>query len=203
MPQIRNDKQCDGLILDVGDAIPTDYDAMRLTRDAHASRQLSKLALAGGFSVPLCLVAGLYGFVSGGIVWALAGAAGGVVLGSLLGLFTHALTDGAGELLGSFIFLGSRPAWTLRERLVADIQRVRFSLGNRRFGEALSVVDQVLKKDPTNPDALYLKARIIWEGFESPAPARECLRRLLSTAPPDDSNRKWAEDLYRKIRMAS
>lgn len=201
MPPAK-DRDSDGLILDLGDAAPTDYSSMGLAKDAHGASKAGKASLMAGFSLPLCLIAGLYGYVSGGAAWGLAGAAGGIFGGSILGFVVHTLAESAGDFAGSFIFLGSRPSWSLREKLSADVQRVRYSLGNRRYGEALGIADQVLKKDPSNPEALYLKARALWEGFESPAPARECLRRLIAETPPDDPHRKWAAQLYQNIRGA-
>lgn len=200
MPRLsRNEKQ-DGLILDLGDAVPTDYSALGLQEDVHAGRRLHKITLVSGFSLPLTVVGGLYGFVSGGWAWCLAGAAAGVLLGTLLGLFTHELSESAGDLLGKFIFLGSRPGWSLREKLSSDVQRIRYSMNHRQYGEALTIADQVLKQDPTHPEALYLKARALWDGFESPGPARECLRRLVASTPREDPHYAWAAQLYRSIR---
>ena len=56
-------------------------------------------------------------------------------------------------------------AAALCDALSADLEKARFSKGKGRFKEALRIINEVIDKDPKYPDALFLKARILWDGF--------------------------------------
>jgi tetratricopeptide (TPR) repeat protein len=47
------------------------------------------------------------------------------------------------------------------------LAKARYSKRQGRFKEALSIIESALDRDPEFPDALYLKARILWEGFNN------------------------------------
>lgn len=71
------------------------------------------------------------------------------------------LSDYVVEKLGSG-FGGVLSGWssrraTLRETFAADLAKARYSKRQGRFKEALSIIENVLDRDPEFPDALYLR----------------------------------------------
>jgi tetratricopeptide (TPR) repeat protein len=87
-----------------------------------------------------------------------------------------------------------------REQLSADMARARHSKGSGHFEEALSIINQVLEKDPDYPDALYLKAHILWEGFENSTGALESLARVMELVQDHESLHGWALNYYDEVR---
>ena len=108
------------------------------------------------------------------------------------------------ERLGSGIG-GILTGWTARkinprEQLSADMARARYSKGSGHFEEALSIINQVLEKDPDYPDALYLKAHILWEGFNNSKGALESLKRIVELVKEDEPIYDWALNYYDDVR---
>ena len=55
-------------------------------------------------------------------------------------------------------------------------------------------------KDPNFPEALFLKAKILWEGFEDREAAKSCLLNIIRVEPDKDAlYHRWALDLYREL----
>ncbi|MEJ2728332.1 MAG: hypothetical protein P8185_07465 [Deltaproteobacteria bacterium] len=48
------------------------------------------------------------------------------------------------------------------------------------FEKPLIKIEDVLAKDPEYPEALFLKAQILWEGFEDRREAKSCLFMQIS-----------------------
>ena len=87
-----------------------------------------------------------------------------------------------------------------REQLSADLAKARYAKGIGHFDEALNIINQVLEKDPDYPDALYLKAHILWEGFNNSKGALESLKRILLLVQEDDPIHRWAIAYYDEVR---
>ena len=62
------------------------------------------------------------------------------------------------------------------------MDKIRFLKAQRMFDKALALVNDVLDQDPNIPEALYLKAHVLWEGFKNPWGAECCFRRVLEHA---------------------
>jgi tetratricopeptide (TPR) repeat protein len=108
------------------------------------------------------------------------------------------------ERLGSGIG-GILSGWTTqkvspREQLSADMARARFNKGKGQFEEALDIINRVLEKDPGYPEALYLKAHILYEGFENSKGALECLARAVELAEDNEPIHRWALNYYEEVR---
>jgi len=108
------------------------------------------------------------------------------------------------ERLGSGIG-GILTGWTARkinprEQLSADIARARYSKGTGHFEESLSIINQVLEKDPDFPDALYLKAHILWEGFNNGKGALESLIKVMELVQDHEPIYDWASNYYHEIK---
>ena len=81
---------------------------------------------------------------------------------------------------------------TVRESLKADLQKATYSKREGRFQEALTIIDDVLDKDPELADALFLKARILWEGFGNRGEALACLKKVMQVVPEGKTLYRWA-----------
>jgi len=107
------------------------------------------------------------------------------------------------EKLGSGVG-GMLTGWTskkidLREQLSADLEIARHSKRSGRFEESLSIINDVLNKDPDFPDALYLKAEILWEGFGRSSESKKCFRRIMQLVSADKPLYRWSSNYYDEI----
>jgi tetratricopeptide (TPR) repeat protein len=90
-----------------------------------------------------------------------------------------------------------------REQLSADLARARYSKGRGQFDEALNIINQVVQKDPAFPDALYLKAHILWEGYKDSSGALENLDKVMKLVQdPEEPLHRWAVNYYHEILKA-
>ena len=119
----------------------------------------------------------------------------GAVLLSLLTVFISGMI---GKKTGSIYWPSEKiPP---REQLSADIARAKYSKGTGHFEEALSIINDVLEKDPDYPDALYLKAHILWEGFENSKGALESLIRIMELVKDNEPIYHWASNYYHEVK---
>ena len=151
---------------------------------------LPYLALIG-----ICLGYVTYG-TSGALVGLLASVAVSVVIGSATSAFTGKVGGGA---VDAFYGLGRRTCG-LREQLAGDLNVVRHHKLLKRFDEALIKIEGVLARDPDFPEALFLKARILWEGFEDREAAKTCLLKIIKIEPDKEAVfHRWALNFYRDL----
>ena len=88
---------------------------------------------------------------------------------------------------------------TVRESLSADLEKARFSKREGRFEEALGIISGALDKDPDFPEALYLKAQILWEGFGNSTGAKRCLQKVMQEVPYGETLHRWASSYFDKV----
>ena len=134
-----------------------------------------------GLAVPfLCLL----GFYVGYVRWGLHGAIGGVLAAAIVGLALSALImyvlDAAGGAASNLISGRREAVWTPREQLQGLLSQARFNMENGDYSIAFNHINQVLQKDPDFPEALVLKARILWEGFSRADVALQFLEKVLT-----------------------
>jgi tetratricopeptide (TPR) repeat protein len=147
------------------------------------------------------VVAGIgafYGYRLAGKPGAVAGAAAGAAAGLLAGLLIRRFTTSMGGAAGG-LFSGREPQWTLREQLGADLSQARHMSQNERFDDALAKLNDILKKVPEFPEALLLKARILWDGRENLAAAKKCLRQVIAATPESGSLNREATEFFREL----
>lgn len=145
-------------------------------------------------------------------VFALLGAAG-LLLGGLSGLLIAFIVSagvaisavGLSGLVSDIavnVFFGMRNGrWSLREGLAGDLSCVRVHKMNARFDDALVQVESILARDPDHPEALLLKAQILWEGYGDGPGARKYLINAVKTEPDRSAPiHRWASALYSKLR---
>jgi len=104
-----------------------------------------------------------------------------------------------GSGLGRFLSGWSSRRPTTRETLAADLEKARYSKREGRFQEALTIIDVVLDKDQNFPDALFLKAQILWEGFGNAGVTKECLKKVMQLVPKDETLHRWALSYYDEV----
>ena len=102
------------------------------------------------------------------------------------------------------IFNGSFPT-TLHERLAGELVKARLMKASGRFDEALEVVDKTLHRIPDYPEALLMKAQILWEGYADYRAAKTCLQHVLKmkkiTTEKDEAIYRWSENLLKEMRQ--
>jgi hypothetical protein len=130
------------------------------------------------WALPYLGVLGLtVGYSTGGLMGAfiglMAAAAVSTIIGSATTIFTGIVSGGA---VNVFYGMG-RKTIHLRERLAGDL------------------------KDPGFTEALFLKAQILWQGFEDHEAAKQCLLKIIMTEPDKKAVfHRWALNLYGEIQ---
>jgi tetratricopeptide (TPR) repeat protein len=154
--------------------------------------------MVGVIIMVLGTVGAFYGYRFAGKPGLAAGALAGAVAGLIAGLVVKKLTGAAGGAAGG-LFSGRQPTWTLREQLGADLSQARHMAKEERFSDALRKLTAILEKDPEFPEALLLKARIVWESKENMAAAKRNLRKVIALVPEGEPVRQEATELYREL----
>ena len=112
------------------------------------------------------------------------------------------------EKLGSYLGGSVLSGWTPglqdpRDQFAADLEKIRECKRTKHFPEALQLANHILRQDPEFPDALYLKATILWEGFGNAEGAKGCLKKIKETVPKNETLYRWASSYYDEIMEAA
>jgi tetratricopeptide (TPR) repeat protein len=153
------------------------------------------------WALPYLALIGLFlGYISWGPLGALIGLLVAIAVSAVVG---SATTVFAGILGGGAVnvFYGiGRKTIGLREQLAGDLNIAKHHKLCDRFDEALIKIEDVLARDPDFPEALFLKARILREGFEDREAAKTCLLKIIKVEPDKDAPfHRWALDFYRQL----
>lgn len=152
-----------------------------------------------GLTVPFLSVLGAYyGYTRYGLSGAFLGIllAGGC--GILVSFAISYLLDSVGGVSG-ILFGKKRAVWTTREQVQGLMSQTRFNRDNKNFEAAFGYINQVLEKDPHYPDALFLKAQILWHGFEDAESAKPFLEKIMSIAEANSTTRSRASTLHSEL----
>ena len=152
-----------------------------------------------GLTVPfLSVVGGYIGYthygVSGALVGVLLAGGGGILVSLAISLVLDSVGD-----VGGILFGRRRAIWTTREQVQGLMSQTRFNLKRQNFEAAFGYINQVLEKDPHYPDALFLKAQLLWDGFEDRDSAKLFLKKIMSLAEADSEIRSRASSLYTEL----
>lgn len=98
------------------------------------------------------------------------------------------------------ILTGQKASWSVRERLQADFDKAGHFTAKKDFQRAIGIVNDILKQDPGWSEALFLKARILSEGFGNTAGARGYLEQILEKETDKNSAIcRWASELHSQL----
>jgi len=157
------------------------------------------------WAFPYLAVMGLiWGYLAGGSPGAVAGLAVAFLASAAIGPLTSILTGAlGGGAINVFFGLGRRTIG-IREQMGGDLNVARYHKLSNQFDDALLKIEEILAKDPDFPEALYLKAQILWEGFEDRQAAKACLLRIFKVVPDRKAMfHRWALSFYRDLSIQS
>jgi len=154
------------------------------------------------WALPYLAVLGLsLGYLSGGLTGAFIGLTAAAAVSALIGSTTTRFTGMVGGGAVNVFYGIGRKTIGLREQLVGDLNVARHHKLCDRFDEALIKIEDILAKDPEFPEALFLKAQILWQGFEDREAAKQCLLKIIKTEPDKEAVfHRWALNLYGDIQ---
>jgi hypothetical protein len=157
----------------------------------------SRLLLNSMRFMPICTLIGL---VTGGMPGLLFAVPGSFALAVMVELFSGAIASTSANLLYG---MGRRDR-SPHEQFDGTLNQVRYHKMCQDFPTALITVEGVLAKDPDFPEALLLKAQILWEGLGDAIGAKQCLIEILKVEPDKKSPfHCWALTLYKQIAISS
>lgn len=141
---------------------------------------------------------GMLGLVLGGFQGLLMAAAASALVSMCTEVFSGMVGSGSINTLYGF----GRRTSTLRERLAADLSQVRCHKMKQDYEGALVKLEDILARDPDFPEALFLKAQILWEGFQDRTAAKACLMRVIKIESDKKAMlHRWALNLHREINI--
>ena len=144
-----------------------------------------------------------------GLIWGyLADASSGAIVGLAVAVAINILIGSATPIFngprgGSAVSTRSKPAKNsiiVPKKPASDLNAVRYHKLCCQFDDALLKIEEILAEDPDFVEALFLKAQILWEGFEDCQAARECLLKILATEPDKKAVfHRWALFFLNKL----
>ena len=138
----------------------------------------------------------LLGWAIGGIPGLLYALPGSIVAA----LAVEILSDRAGDSSVNVLYGIERVDRTWRDQVIGTLNQARFHKMSKRHDLALACINEVLAADPDLPEALFVKAQILWEGYQDAAAAIQCLIHLMKSEPDKGAAfHRWAASLYREI----
>ncbi len=100
----------------------------------------------------------------------------------------------------SLIYGGGHGTWNEREQLDGDLNTAKYYKMRKEFDQALKTVNRILEIDPDFSGALFLKAQILWEGFENPTAAKGYLEKVIEMKQDkNETIHRWASNLYDEL----
>lgn len=104
-----------------------------------------------------------------------------------------------GKAFGRGFYGGRRTCLSVDELMKGELDKIRFSKRNGRFDEALQMINELLKKAPDYPEALFLKAQVLDEAYGYHESARKCLQKIIDTVPGNNEIHRWAANYLEQI----
>jgi len=69
--------------------------------------------------------------------------------------------------------------WRIQDQFAGDIKRAMRLRVEKEFDQANAILNSLLKRDPEWPEALFLKAQVMWEGFGNVGSAKSYLEKIM------------------------
>ncbi len=153
------------------------------------TKLLARISQEAGASFCISLIPGMAGMLA-------------AALNSVSGTFGFLLKfrSESAEFLANLL-CGGTGFLSRKELRRLELEQIRCAKRNKEYEKALSLVCGILETDAECAEALLLKAMILHEGFDNPASARSCLRKLLRLNPAADNNNwhRWGAALYAEL----
>jgi hypothetical protein len=161
-------------------------------KDVNSITQIRFIMIAVRLA-PVCVLFGWAIAGVHGLLWALPAS---IIAAFAVELFTDRLGNGSVNVL----YGTGRLDRTMRDQFIGTMSQARFHKMNQRHDLALGCVDEVLAAAPNFIEALFLKAQILWEGYQDGAAAKKCLIHLMKVeADKEAAFHRWALALYKEI----
>ena len=101
------------------------------------------------------------------------------------------ITDKIGYRWSRLFHGGRKPTWTIQEKFQGDLDQVLYLKRQKQFPQALQKVNEILNQEPEFAEALFLKAQILWEGYESAQGAKRYLNKAKNLVSPEEHLYRW------------
>jgi hypothetical protein len=161
-------------------------------KDVNSVTQTRFLMIA----VRLAPVCALLGWTIGGMPGMLYALAGSIVAALAVEVLSGRLEDNSVNVL----YGTARVDRTLRDQVIGTLNQARFHKMSKRHDLALACINEVLAADPDFPEVLFVKAQILWEGYQDAAAAKQSLIHLMKVEPDKAAAfHRWAVSLYKEI----
>jgi hypothetical protein len=135
--------------------------------------------------------------------WAMGGLPGllfALLCSTAAALAVETLSGRLGDGSVNVLYGMGRVDRTLRDQVIGSLNQARFHKTSHRYDLALACINEVLAADSDFPEALFLKAQILWEGYRDAAAANLCLIHLMKAQPDKAADfHRWAVSLYKEI----
>jgi len=100
---------------------------------------------------------------------------------------------------GDLLFGGREPQWDTQEQFSAYVSQAKHAIEKEDFNAAMTAVNNALKQDSNWPEALLIKAKIMWEGFENLGAAKRHLKQVIKLTSEKDQLNEQALALYNEL----
>jgi tetratricopeptide (TPR) repeat protein len=128
------------------------------------------------------------------------GLAIGAAVGAIATFITWMIIEGLGSSGVNLLYGKRRPVYTEYEKYEGELHQARHQKTLKNYPKALGLVSAILKDSPDLPEALYLKAQILVEGYGKGKEAKYLLEKILAVLPErGETYHRWAQSLLDKI----
>jgi hypothetical protein len=145
------------------------------------------------------------GFVTFLIAWVKISFIAGIMIGIFSGALSSVIALVVVEFLGSssvnLLYGRRRPRYSDYEKFEGGLNQARLQKSKKEYHKALVLANDILKNAPELPEALYLKAQILWEGYHKAADSKILLEKVLEILPnKEDTYHRWSQTLMDEIK---
>jgi tetratricopeptide (TPR) repeat protein len=124
----------------------------------------------------------------------------GLAAGFLVSVICHFIIERLGSTGANLIYGTRRPIYSDFEKFEGPLNQARYLKQKNDYAKASNMVDDILTNAPSLPEALYLKAQILWEGYRDADSSQNCLRKILVVSPDKNGTyHRWALSLLDDI----